>query len=414
MSNVQGTRNVQNYCCACSHLCSLQGGGPGSNDEEMADPFNGVRYTVCMALPMEVVTLTEIGKVVEVGSLAKIPSDAQVRRAISNLYKEKEKHPDKFVYIKFPFGLVDYAGLQMMKSYHEYISLKKRIAEERVWLKEAKNNCNGLGVNIDRITEHFKSNVWCSTTLNPATCIRNLVGKRWLTDDIIETAFETINKEHDDTICLVCKPTRFMYSSVRLRDRVQNVREKGITISRVLVAMNVGRDDDGTCYVSDEKRRGVHWALMAIDLQKNVTYYGDSLGWSLPNNLLDTVESNLKQLEGDLGIDIRFSSQNIVTINTPSPNSDPNKLLYPLQTCSDMCGVIVVCMCAVLCDHWNLWCENKVYTPLLQYPSTNSMQLRLMALSWIVNDGVDTCNLVQKMTTNDSGEINTIKYMHQH
>ena len=199
-----------------------------------------------------------------------------------------------------------------------------------------------------------------------------------------------------------------MYSSVRLKDRVQNVREKGITISRVLVAVNVGCDDTGTCYVSDEKRRGVHWALMAIDLQKNVTYYGDSLGWSLPNNLLDTVESNLKQLEGDLGIDIRFSSQNIVTINTPSPNSDPNKLLYPLQTCSDMCGVIVVCMCAVLCDHWNLWCENKVYTPLLQYPSTNSMQLRLMALSWIVNDGVDTCNLVQKMTTNDSGKINPI------
>ena len=148
--------------------------------------------------------------VVEVGSLVKIPSDVQVRRAISNLYKEK-KYPDKFAYIKFPFGIVDYAGLQMMKSYHEYISLKKKIAEERVWLKEAKIICDGLGINIDGITEHFKSNVWCSTSLYPATCIRNLVGKRWLTDDVIETAFETINKEHDDTICFVCKPTRFIH-----------------------------------------------------------------------------------------------------------------------------------------------------------------------------------------------------------
>ena len=107
--------------------------------------------------------------------------------------------------------MVDYAGLQMMQSYHEYISLKKKIAEEKLWLKDANISCDGLGINIDGITEHFKSTVWCSTNLYPGTCVRNLVGKRWLTDDVIETAFETINREHDDTICFVCKPTRYNY-----------------------------------------------------------------------------------------------------------------------------------------------------------------------------------------------------------
>ena len=107
-------------------MCFLQGGGPGSDGEQIDDPFNGKRYTVCMSLPMEVVTLSERAKAVEVGSLVKIPSDVQVRRAISDLYKEKEKYPNKFAYMRFPFGIVDYAGLQMMQSYHEYISLKKK------------------------------------------------------------------------------------------------------------------------------------------------------------------------------------------------------------------------------------------------------------------------------------------------
>ena len=44
------------------HLCSFQGGGPG---EDMADPFNGKRFTMYMFLPMEVVTLSQRIKVVE-------------------------------------------------------------------------------------------------------------------------------------------------------------------------------------------------------------------------------------------------------------------------------------------------------------------------------------------------------------
>ena len=171
--------------------------------------------------------------------------------------------------------------------------------------------------------------------------------------------FGTINMKHDDTICFVCKPTRVMYSSARLNDKVRNVRENGITVSRVLVALNVGYDDTGTCYVSDEKRRGVHWALLIIDLKNGVTYYGDSLGWPLPSNLINMVGSNLQRIEGDLGINIMSSLKNIVIINKlsrdASNGSDSGARFYPLQTCSDVCGVIVVCMCAVLCDNWNLW-----------------------------------------------------------
>ena len=58
---------------------------------------------MCMFLPMEVITIPERIKVVEVGSLIEIPSQLQVRQAISMLCKKQEEHPDKFSYIKFPF-----------------------------------------------------------------------------------------------------------------------------------------------------------------------------------------------------------------------------------------------------------------------------------------------------------------------
>ena len=56
--------------------------------------------------------------------------------------------------------------------------------------------------------------------------------------------------------------------------------------------LNVGCDNDGTYSVSDEKRRGVHWTL---ELKNGMTYYGDSLGWPLPNDLLNTEGSNLQR-----------------------------------------------------------------------------------------------------------------------
>ena len=64
------------------------------------------------------------------------------------------------------------------------------------------------------------------------------------------------------------------------------------------------------------KDGGVHWALLILDLKNGITYYGDSLGWPLPSNLINTVGSNLQRMEGDLGINIMSSLQkNTVIVN---------------------------------------------------------------------------------------------------
>ena len=53
---------------------TFQRRGPGSDDKDMANPFNGKRFTVCMFLPMEIVSLSERVKVVDVCKLVEIPS----------------------------------------------------------------------------------------------------------------------------------------------------------------------------------------------------------------------------------------------------------------------------------------------------------------------------------------------------
>ena len=53
------------------------------------------------------------------------------------------------------------------------------------------------------------------------------------------------------------------------------------------------------------------------------------------------------------------SLENTTVINKLSDadfiSSDSFKLFYPLPSCSNVCGVIVVCMVAILCDHWKSW-----------------------------------------------------------
>ena len=52
-------------------------------------------------------------EVVGIGNLVEIPSETQVRPAISKLYKIQKEFPDKFSYINFSFGTIDYGGLDI-------------------------------------------------------------------------------------------------------------------------------------------------------------------------------------------------------------------------------------------------------------------------------------------------------------
>ena len=124
----------------------------------------------------------------------------------------------------------------------------------------------------------------------------------------------------------------------------------------------------------------------------------------------------LDKIERDLRINIMTSLKNIVILNDLSSSdssacSDSCKLFYPLQSCSNVCGVVVVCMGAVLSEHWSSWltCGHQMEVPLLSNPSVNSRQLRLIVMSWIVNNSVNTHYLVPEKLIRHTCTANAMK-----
>ena len=57
---------------------------------------------MCEFLQMEVITVSQRLSVVEFCSLIEIPSESQVRHAISSFCKQEGNFPYKFLYINFP------------------------------------------------------------------------------------------------------------------------------------------------------------------------------------------------------------------------------------------------------------------------------------------------------------------------
>ena len=95
------------------------------------------------------------------------------------------------------------------------------------------------------------------------------------------------------------------------------------------------------------------------------------------------------------------SLENTTVINKLSDTGfvsfDSCKLFYPLHSCSNVCGFIVVCMVAILVNtgiHGLATWDKQKKLPLITNPSVNSKQLQLIVMSWIVNNTINTGNLV--------------------
>ena len=275
----------------------MQGGG--TNQENQISKDAEKKITVCMHFPMEVVSVSEKLHTVELGSLTMIPSESQVRQAISMLCKGQDDINNKFTYIKFPFGMMNYDGLKTIQAYHESVQSKQRMNEERDWLYSARQIGSRLKISMTEIDKYFQK-MWTAAASSP---IQNLVGNRWLTDSDIDSIFQIINKKYHNIVAFVCKPRQCMYSSAGLRDKVTQCN--GTCITKIIIALNVGREENGTCYVSNEGRSGIHWSLLIIDINKHTAYYGDSLAWPLPTNLTNIVESSSTLVLADLGINIK-------------------------------------------------------------------------------------------------------------
>ena len=103
------------------------------------------------------------------------------------------------------------------------------------------------------------------------------------------------------------------------------------------------RDGEPLVFISDDNKRGCYIVAAFIDLQKNVIYYGDSLGWSSPENLVSWVKEYTKYISN------KECTNNFRIINYHKPTEEN---IY--NSCSDLCtGLYPLQSDSHICDMWN-------------------------------------------------------------
>ena len=347
------------------------------------------------SISMEAVVSKVEMPVVHPKGLKEIPCLRTVTQAISMLCKKEEVSIDNFVYIKFPFGMIDYNGLKQLQLYHFDLNRKHDKEKIQTWLSE----CGSIhGINMKKIKEFFSQ-----SKLENEKVLVNLTGDRWVTDNEIEQVFSILNKQYDDVMCVVCTPDNHVSDFLK-------TKSKDFTSGKILLALNVGQDHKSkTVFIADGIRQGNHWTLLALDTEQKVAYYGDSLRWDTPENLLHRVEPLLSKLR------IQFKAYKILPI--PSMKKEPVNIypFYPTQACSNVCGVIVLCMAAVMCCNWQCWQSwNDTTAPqCLSKPSLYSKHLRLSAISWILEEEIHTDGIIRDFKQIPQGVQNCKKLTFQ-
>ena len=74
-------------------------------------------------------------------------------------------------------------------------------------------------------------------------------------------------------MCLVCTPDHYINKDIK-------EKSESFTHGRVLIALNVGRGTiSNSVQIIDGFSKGNHWTLLALDTERKLAYYGDSLSW---------------------------------------------------------------------------------------------------------------------------------------
>lgn len=176
-------------------------------------------------------------KVVEIESITKVPLECQCRSALSVLLKQADKVPKQNHYVQFPFGLMDVNSLRKLLAFYDRRSAQKQVQEEKKWLS------------IDVLSPHsemfvpksemitFFSQIWNQKHANSeqVTCVRNLVGTRWLTDVILTYFANLINTTISNTLCFVLQHPSAMFSHKPLLDKMERISCGQEVVEKIII-----------------------------------------------------------------------------------------------------------------------------------------------------------------------------------
>ena len=151
---------------------------------------------------------------------------------------------------------------------------------------------------------------------------------------------ETLNKEQSHTFCSVINPITDVES---LAARKLQPLQPNSLLFFVNVSSVAGRR-----VLATDVQRGCHWTLCQVNNVNKTIVYADTLGWKIPEGLLDKVNRFVTGVYSD-----DVANYKLITCHQPGHFVNGQHCctsscaLYPVQTCTTVCGVISMVMAAI-------------------------------------------------------------------
>nr|XP_047122618.1 uncharacterized protein LOC105849511 [Hydra vulgaris]XP_047122625.1 uncharacterized protein LOC105849511 [Hydra vulgaris]XP_047122631.1 uncharacterized protein LOC105849511 [Hydra vulgaris]XP_047122636.1 uncharacterized protein LOC105849511 [Hydra vulgaris]XP_047122643.1 uncharacterized protein LOC105849511 [Hydra vulgaris]XP_047122652.1 uncharacterized protein LOC105849511 [Hydra vulgaris]XP_047122660.1 uncharacterized protein LOC105849511 [Hydra vulgaris]XP_047122664.1 uncharacterized p len=240
--------------------------------------------------------------------------------------------------------------------------------------------------------------------MNPNT-LSELCCTRWLSSDHMLQICSILNSCQNHTKVIYFN---FMGNLEYLLSKITVVPEKLIFI------LNVGGNSEKT-FTGSDNNPGCHWTLGVYNNIDANFYYGDSLGWSAPDDFLFKLDLFIKKLYHV------STSFNIVYCHDATTHQYGGKVCsslcrknYPLQTCGNICGVIAIIVCGISCLRYDYFMyiistdkpHNNNYI-FLQEPTKYSKYLRYVLMSWFISKEVVLDFVIPKTILFESGSNNS-------
>jgi hypothetical protein len=234
----------------------------------------------------------------------------------------------------------------------------------------------------------------------PVDELSRLCCTRWLSSDHICWMKEMLNNAQGETYCIYMNYVQNVKRFVARR--IVPLQPKP---SKYLFILNVGRDD-GSVYLGNDSTPGNHWTVCYVDTNKKIIMYGDSLAWQRPATLVDKIAQYLHEITSE-----NIVSYSFVYAHDPLSMGSSGHLcgsncvtLYPLQRCSNVCGVVALVVAAIACLAPSFFSElidrgveqRRTHLSFLKEPTKYSKYLRFVLMSWFADKRVNILHVLPK------------------
>ena len=234
----------------------------------------------------------------------------------------------------------------------------------------------------------------------PVDELSKLCCTRWLSSDHICWMTEMLNKAQGETYCVFMN-----YVGNVKRFVTQRIAPLQPKPSKYLFILNVGRDR-GSVYLGSDLKPGNHWTVCYVDTNRRIITYGDSIAWERPEILVEKIAEYVHEIK-----DENIALYSFVYAHDPlalgsSGHHCGSKCasLYPLQRCSNVCGVVALVVAAIAClapNHFNELINQGIgrrctHMSFLKDPTKYSKYLRFVLMSWFAEKRINVSHVLPK------------------